>query len=280
MLNGNFIALQAVPSDVTLNFQNTGAYSEKNELVTLNPSGQLRPYESVHMTGIYFDKPATVNTTSITTGETGISAGAWTRGSQSASPPVSNLDFTTDDLNARPVVAGTDQLPGYRLQGDRGVNVVANRCFVTNPYVAEGTSRCWHSYCRASWQLNPLRQPTPSRDRQRDCLWRTAAPKTIRYPPMAISGTHGCPPSVADLPSDNRWKHLRGGTVRQVPLHNRQKTLAHRQLDEGLGSRSWRHINTGQIPLVRFSGADTGYGNCAFWPAGFGFVIVMASPTE
>lgn len=140
MLNGNFIALQAVPSDVTLNFQNTGAYSEKNELVTLNPSGQLRPYESVHMTGIYFDKPATVNTTSITTGETGISAGAWTRGSQSASPPVSNLDFTTDDLNARPVVAGTDeQLPGYRLQGDRGVNVVANRCFVTNPYVAEGT---------------------------------------------------------------------------------------------------------------------------------------------
>ena len=33
---------------VTLNFQNTGAYSEKNELVTLNPSGQLRPYESSH----------------------------------------------------------------------------------------------------------------------------------------------------------------------------------------------------------------------------------------
>ena len=92
------------------------------------------------MTGIYFDKPATVNTTSITTGQTGISAGGWTRGSQSASPPVSNLNFTTDDLNARPVVDGTDdQLPGYRLQGDRGINVVANRCFVTNPYVAEGT---------------------------------------------------------------------------------------------------------------------------------------------
>ena len=32
MLNGNFIALQAVPSDVTLNFQNTGAYSEKTSL--------------------------------------------------------------------------------------------------------------------------------------------------------------------------------------------------------------------------------------------------------
>tara|TARA_Y100000389_G_scaffold183941_2_gene201901 strand:+ start:3390 stop:5420 length:2031 start_codon:yes stop_codon:yes gene_type:complete len=141
MINGNFIALQAVPSDVTLNFQNTGAYSETNELVTLsNPDAATNPYESVHMTGIYFDKPATVNTTSITTGETGISAGAWTRGSQSASPPVSNLNFTTDDLNATPVVFGTtDQLPGYRLQGDRGVNVVANRCFVTNPYVAEGT---------------------------------------------------------------------------------------------------------------------------------------------
>ncbi len=141
MLNGNFIALQAVPSDVTLNFQNTGAYSETNQLVTLsNPIPAVaNPYESVHMTGIYFDKPATVNTTSITTGETGISAGAWTRGSQSASPPVSNLNFTTDDLNARPVVVGTDQLPGYRLQGDRGVNVVANRCFVTNPYVGEGT---------------------------------------------------------------------------------------------------------------------------------------------
>jgi len=147
MLNGNFMVVQALPSSSSLqsgNYVNDRAYfGDTNQPQPDNPHNLADPYPGVRMAGIYFESPAQANTISVEEGESGVAAGGWRRGRLAASPPVSDMNFTVsastyESLNTSPTLSD-GRTPGYRLQG-YGMNVPAQRCFVTNPFGTQSSN--------------------------------------------------------------------------------------------------------------------------------------------
>jgi hypothetical protein len=169
MLNGNFMVVQALPSSSLQsgNYVNEGAYfGDTNQPQPDNPDALDNPYPGVRMAGIYFDSPAQANTTSISEGESGVAAGGWRRGRLAASPPVSDMDFTVpgntnESLNDSPVDS-QGRTPGYRLQG-YGMNVPAQRCFVTNPFGTQSSNViARHEHSAIQMTVNDSNDPATS----------------------------------------------------------------------------------------------------------------------